>query len=224
MISRIRASFSKDWMGNAVKSVTLWASRQNGLLMPWLIVAYALCTTLADHPDTQLILQTTCLCPRCKAKVKVAALWQTAYSVKAWQISALLSVSLSLGLSRAINIFHWCLVRSGPFTGTARFLASLFTFLSRWPTGSELVKRTGSKQSSWLQKNQVRVFCTIVLICEMLSVPYANEQRKISDVALTDLVQCHPPDKVDMTICSNNWFTPNPHAEIEQERLLKNFK
>ena len=33
--------------------VTLWALRQNGLLMPWLIVAYALCTTLADHPDTQ---------------------------------------------------------------------------------------------------------------------------------------------------------------------------
>ena len=34
-------------------SVNLWASRQNGLLMRWLIVAYALCTTLADHPDTQ---------------------------------------------------------------------------------------------------------------------------------------------------------------------------
>ena len=41
MISHVRASFSKDWMGNAAKSVTLWASRQNGLLMPRLIVAYA---------------------------------------------------------------------------------------------------------------------------------------------------------------------------------------
>ena len=81
MISHVRASFSKDWMGNAAKSVTLWASRQNGLLVPWLIVAYALCTTLADHPDTQLIVQITRLCPRCKAKVKVVAPWQTAYYV-----------------------------------------------------------------------------------------------------------------------------------------------
>ena len=55
MISHVRVSFSKDWMGNAVKSVTVWASRQNDLLMPWLIVAYTLCTTLADHPDTQSI-------------------------------------------------------------------------------------------------------------------------------------------------------------------------
>ena len=46
-------------------------------LMPWLIVAYALCTTLADHPDTQSIIQTTRLCPRCEAKVAVP--WQRAY-------------------------------------------------------------------------------------------------------------------------------------------------
>ena len=52
MISRVRASFWNDWIANATKSVTLWASRQNGLLMPWLIVAYTLCTMLADHPDT----------------------------------------------------------------------------------------------------------------------------------------------------------------------------
>ena len=78
-ISHVRASLSKDWMGNAAKSATLWAFRQNGLLMPWFIVAYALCTTLADHPDTQLIVQITRLCPRCKAKVKVAAPWQMAY-------------------------------------------------------------------------------------------------------------------------------------------------
>ena len=81
MISHVRASFSKDWMGNAAKSVTLWASRQNSLLMHWLIVAYALCTTLADHPDTQSIVQTTRLCPRSEATVKVAAPWQTAYCV-----------------------------------------------------------------------------------------------------------------------------------------------
>ena len=62
------------------KSITLCASRQNVLLMPWLIVEYALCTTLADHPDTQSTVQTTRLCPRWEAKVNVAALWQTAYS------------------------------------------------------------------------------------------------------------------------------------------------
>ena len=78
-ISRVRASFSKDWIANAATSVTLCASRQNGLLMRWLIVACALWTTLADHPDTQSIVQTTRLCPRCDAKVKVVALWQTAY-------------------------------------------------------------------------------------------------------------------------------------------------
>ena len=81
MISHVRASFSKDWMGNAAKSVTQSASRQNSLLMPWLIVAYALCTMLADHPNTQSIVQTTHLCLRCEAKVKVVAPWQTAYSL-----------------------------------------------------------------------------------------------------------------------------------------------
>ena len=59
MISPVRASFSMDGMGNGAKCVcALWASRQNGLLMPWIFVAYALCTTLADHPDTQLIVLT----------------------------------------------------------------------------------------------------------------------------------------------------------------------
>ena len=67
-------------MENAAKSVTLWASTQNSLLMPWLIVEYALCTTLADHTNTHSTGQTTRRCPRCEAKVKVAALWQTAYS------------------------------------------------------------------------------------------------------------------------------------------------
>ena len=71
MISHVRASFSKDWMGNAAKSVTLWATRQNSLLMLWLIVACAQCTMLADHPDTQLIAQT--MRAGCEAKVKVAA-------------------------------------------------------------------------------------------------------------------------------------------------------
>ena len=51
MISHVRASLSKDWMGNAAKSVTLWAPRQNSLLMPRLFVAYALSTMLPDHPN-----------------------------------------------------------------------------------------------------------------------------------------------------------------------------
>ena len=45
--------------------------------MPWIFVTYALCTTLADHPHTQTIVRTTCLCPKREAKVKVAAPWQT---------------------------------------------------------------------------------------------------------------------------------------------------
>ena len=72
----------------------------------------------------------------------------------AWWITALLLVSLSMGLSIAINIFHPCLVRLWLFAGTCRFLAGLFTFLSRplLSTSSELVKGTGSKLSSWLRK------------------------------------------------------------------------
>ena len=54
-------------------------------------------------------------------------------SVQAWWITTLLSVSLSLGSTMAINISHWCLVRSLPFAGTRRFLAGLLTFLSRQP-------------------------------------------------------------------------------------------
>ena len=92
MISNVKASFSKDWMGNAAKSVTLWASRQNGLLMPWLTVAYALCTMLADHPDTKSV-QTTRLCQRCEAKVKVTSLWQMAY----WCSVILYTVTLWCG-------------------------------------------------------------------------------------------------------------------------------
>ena len=60
-------------------------------------------------------------------------------SVQARQITALLSVSSSLRPSVTIgNIFHWCLVRSQPFTGTGRFLAGLFTFLRRQPIVNQL--------------------------------------------------------------------------------------
>ena len=84
MISHVRASFSKDWIANAAIALTLWASRQNSLLKRWLIVAYTLCTMLADCPDNQSIVQTTHLCPRCEAKVKVTAPWQTAYCHQCW--------------------------------------------------------------------------------------------------------------------------------------------
>ena len=38
----------------------------------------------------------------------------------------------------AINIFHRCLVRSQPLAGASRFLAGLFTFLSRQPIANQL--------------------------------------------------------------------------------------
>ena len=51
-------------------------------------------------------------------------------SVQTCWITALYLVSWSLVPSMAISIFHCCLVRSWPFTGTRRFPAGLFTFLS----------------------------------------------------------------------------------------------
>ena len=55
-------------------------------------------------------------------------------------------ITLHLGPSMAINISHQCLVRFWTFTGTCRFLAGLFTFLtwvgSLLSTGSELVEVT----------------------------------------------------------------------------------
>ena len=47
----------------------------------------------------------------------------------------------------AVSIFHQCLIRSQPFAGTHRFLAGLFTFLSRQPTvnGAEPVEGTGAE-------------------------------------------------------------------------------
>ena len=65
---------------------------------------------------------------------------------------------LSVGPSMAISIFHCCLVRSQPFTGICRFLAGLFTFLSRHPVVNlnlELVEGTDSELSSGLQKTRL---------------------------------------------------------------------
>ena len=50
--------------------------------MTWIFVAYALCTTLANHPDTQSIVQTTHLCLKHEAKVKVMAPWQMIYWIE----------------------------------------------------------------------------------------------------------------------------------------------
>ena len=61
------------------------------LLMPCIFVVYALCTMLADHPDTQSTTQTTCLFQKCEANVKVATPWQTAY----WGILTSLVLVLS---------------------------------------------------------------------------------------------------------------------------------
>lgn len=43
---------------------------QNGLFMPWILVAYAPCITLAGHCRTPFLLQTTRRRPKRKAKVK----------------------------------------------------------------------------------------------------------------------------------------------------------
>ena len=83
-------------------------------------------------------------------------------SVQAQWIKALLLVSSSLGPSMAINIFHWCLVRSWTSVDTDRFLARLFTFLSRRPivilelvegTGLELSSRAVKYDRSYMQIN-----------------------------------------------------------------------
>ena len=55
-------------MGNAAKSVTPWASRQNALND-----LTHCCIRPMYNADTQSTVQTTRLCPRCEAKVKVAA-------------------------------------------------------------------------------------------------------------------------------------------------------
>ena len=59
-------------------------------------------------------------------KLKLYLLRLLQHSVQVQWVTVLLLVSLSLGLSMIINISHWCLV-------THRFLAGLFTFLSRQP-------------------------------------------------------------------------------------------
>ena len=76
-------------------------------------------------------------------------------------------VSLSLGPSMAVNIFHGCLVSSKLFTGTRRFLAGMFTFLSMQP----LVNRLRASGRNWfrtitmtLKKKQIRVFCNLCCI------------------------------------------------------------
>ena len=60
---------------------------------------------------------------------------------------SLISVSSNLGPAMAINIFHRCLVRSRNFPGTHRFLAGLFTFLSRRP----VVNRFRASERNWFR-------------------------------------------------------------------------
>ena len=70
----------------------------------------------------------------------------------------------------AVSIFHQCLIRSLPFAGTHRFLAGLFTFLSRQPTvnGAEPVEGTGVEVLELSSKYKKIVFC-IVFLDMMLS-------------------------------------------------------
>ena len=89
----------------------------------------------------------------------------------------------------AISIFHQCQVRSWPFAGTHRFLAGLFTFLSRQPTvnGAEPVEGTGVELSSKVRKKLVRVFCSVfldmMLSYKMWLVLCENEWQETGNVA-----------------------------------------
>ena len=91
------------------------------------------------------------------------------------------------GNSMAINMFYWCLDISHNLSHcTHRFLAGLFTFLSRWPI------------VNWLRaskRNHFRTIITTILpwifsffssslfsCCKMWSVPHANEWQETRNV------------------------------------------
>ena len=50
-------------------------------------------------------------------------------------------------MALAVNFFHQCLVPSGIFAGSARFLAGLFTFLSRRP----IVNQLRASERNWFK-------------------------------------------------------------------------
>ena len=99
----------------------------------------------------------------------------------------------------AINICHQCLVRSQPFAGTCRFLASLFTFLSKQPNVNQL-RTTGR---NWFRtiittkKQHVRVFIFIFVgvDCSYIALFSALEQTHCTLVTcdskcMTRFLQC----------------------------------
>ena len=122
---------------------------------------------------------------------------------------------LRLGtLHGILNIFHQCLVSYCPFADTGRFLAGLFTFLSRRPNVNQL--RASGR--NWFRttvmndyvKNQVRVFCIVIrcmmMSCEMWSVLHANEWQETMCVE-TDLSSEVPLDlQLSKLTCFNNWL------------------
>ena len=161
-------------------------------------------------------------------------------SVQARQITALLSVSSSLRPSVTIgNIFHWCLVRSRPFTGTGRFLAGLFTFLRRQPIVNQLrvggrnwfrtvittMKKTGPSflhSLSW---------CVAMLGFKIWSVLHTCEQWEASSAAgnwcrqrtTTDLVTHPGLPAVNCVLTTDFASWCQRDGDWTREKMLKAF-
>ena len=103
-------------------------------------------------------------------------------SEQAWWITA---VSLSIGPYMAVSIFYSqysCPVRSWPFPDTGRFLAGLFTFLSR----RTFVNRLRASGRNWFRTIIMTmeiciVFREIMLSCETWSVVHVNKWQEISN-------------------------------------------
>ena len=151
-------------------------------------------------------------------------------SVQARQITALLSVSLSLGPSMAVNISHWCLFRFW-----LAFADSWLVWLPSWvggllSTSSELVEGRGLELSSQLQ-NKIKnsqfsalSFATLCCTVKCGQPCMQMNSRKLvmrpetdtgSELPLTSFNWCHPP-----------WpgsFQSSYIRDRANERLLKAF-
>ena len=75
-----------------------------------------------------------------------------------------IAVSLSLGPSVAIKIFHWCLVRSWLFADAGRYLTGLFTFLSSRLVQTDRGSRKELVQNYHCGKKTVVVSSTIDIL------------------------------------------------------------
>ena len=134
-------------------------------------------------------------------------------------------------------------VRSQTFTGTGRFMAGLFTFLTRWLIANQFRVRASGRNRfrtiittvKKLIKSQgfCILFHDIMLSCEMWSVLHANESWETSNVArnwhgqwsTTDLIWCHPlwPGNCQSWYILTTDFTPQHQRNRDWvgEKMLK---